>query len=127
MLFHPLHLLAGSLLSLSHLAYSRVSALGTVGASAVSWCTWASAFGTTTFAHSLVGAGDLLWLVRGFAGFEICQPSRLIVNVSNLSITLDVEVPDLLSSRSAQRFLEVAVQAAPRTHSGVCDAIGLVN
>ena len=49
------------------------------------------------------------------ARFEICQSSSLVVDVSDLSVALNVEFSDLLTSRSTEGFLEVRGEATPST------------
>lgn len=65
--------------------------------------------------------------LRVFRTLQICQSSGFIMNISNLLVTLYVEIPDFLPRRCAQGLLEICAKTAPPTHGFVADAIATIN
>ena len=61
------------------------------------------------------------------ARFEIRKSPSFRVDVSNLLIALCVDGPDALASGCTHGFLEVAVQAVPRTGCTIADAVCLIH
>ena len=97
-------------------------AFGAPGAVAVPWSATTCTLLAATLADGLVGALHGLGFVL-FARLEICQSSRLIVDISDLLITLNVELSDLLASRSAQGRFKVGGEASPGTRGLVAHAV----
>lgn len=78
-----------------------------------SWFASATGFLLTAFTRSL-------------SGLQIGQPSRLIMDIANLLVCLEVEISHFTTSRGIQGLLKVRMEAAPPAGSLVADLITLV-
>lgn len=58
---------------------------------------------------------------------QIRQPSRLIMDIPHLLITLQIEIPHLLPRRCAQGLLKVRTKSAQATCSLIGDAVATID
>ena len=92
----------------------------------MTWSTATYSFLTATLADRLFGSWDGFGFVL-LASLEICQSSSLIVDISNLFVTLDVELSDPLPSWCAQGLLEVGSEPAPGICCSLADTVLIVH
>ena len=76
--------------------------LGAIGAAAVTISATTDALVATTTTLGVVGARHGMGLL--LPGLEISESSSFVVDISNLSIALNVEISDLLTGRGFERF-----------------------
>ena len=116
--------LADSLVGSLHWLCLNISNITLCAPSTVAM-TWSTATNTllpTALADGLVGSWHRLWFVC-LTSLQVRQPPRLVVDISDLLVSLHVEGSESLAGGCTQRSLEVRVKTTQSTHGLVAHTI----